>query len=267
MLVYVERLKTMAMKRIENRVPGFDEIIFENRNKEYGAYDLRKRYKSVTSFSIFGAVAFCITLVLAAFSTTEEGTASTGSQIIVIATMDDYDPALVQRQPEIKPLPELIRVSQNVAPKVVTDTAGLTSFIPITEEINRTVTDGDVNDTIIAVENPVEIIPAEREPFVTVEEPPEYPGGNKALLEFISKNLVYPSEALNNNIQGRVILKFVVKEDGSIGRIEILKGVDPLLNQEAIRVIGMLPKLKAGRQNGVSVPVWFLVPVTFQVIN
>jgi protein TonB len=118
----------------------------------------------------------------------------------------------------------------------------------------------------MVIENPVEIVPAEPEPYIFVEEPPEYPGGNKALLEFISKNLNYPSEALNNNIQGRVILKFVVKEDGSVGRIEVLKSVDPLIDKEAVRVIGMLPKLKPGKQNGVPVPVWFSVPVTFQLI-
>jgi protein TonB len=256
----------MDMKKNENKVPEFDEIIFENRNKEYGAYDLRKSYKSVISFSILVAVLFCITIVTVSFYASDEHSTSTRTATSVIAVMDDYDPSLIERPPEIKPPAELNKVPQNVAPKVVTDTTGLTSFIPITEELIRTVTDGDVNDTIMVVEPPAEIVQAEPEPYIFVEEPPEYPGGNKALLEFIAKNLNYPDEALNNNIQGRVILKFVVKVDGSVGRIEILKGVDPLLDQEAKRVIGMLPKLKAGRQNGVPVPVWFSVPVTFQLI-
>lgn len=256
----------MAMKKNEIKVPEFDEIIFENRNKEYGAYDLRKSYKSVISFSVLVAVSFCITIVTVSFYVSDEDPTSAGSVTNVISVMDDYDPALIQRQPEIKPPAELNKVPQNVAPKVVTDTARLTSFIPTTEELIRTVTDGDVNDTIMVIENPVEIVPAEPEPYIFVEEPPEYPGGNKALLEFISKNLNYPSEALNNNIQGRVILKFVVKEDGSVGRIEVLKSVDPLIDKEAVRVIGMLPKLKPGKQNGVPVPVWFSVPVTFQLI-
>jgi periplasmic protein TonB len=257
----------MAMKRKENRVPGFDEIIFENRNKEYGAYELRKRYNSTIGFSILVAVAFCVTVVTVSFRTNGAGGGPTGLANSVVAVIDDYDPSLLQVQPELKPPVELTRVIQNIAPNVVTDTAVMTSFIPIMEDLTRTVTDGDVNDTIIAVvENPVEVAPAEPEPYIFVEEQPEFPGGNQALLAYISKNLVYPSEALDNNIQGKVILKFVVKPDGSVGRIVILKGVDPLLDQEAVRVISTLPRLKPGKQNGVPVPVWFSVPVTFQLI-
>ena len=256
------------MKKNEIRVPKFDEIIFENRNKEYGAYDLRKRYKSVTSFSILVAVAFCVTIVTVSFMATEDDIDQAGKVTNIIAVIDDYDPSLIQIQPEIKPPAQLARASQNVAPEIVTDTTAVTSFIPIMEELTRTLTDGDVNDTVmVAIDTPVEIVPAEPEPYVFVEEMPEFPGGNKALLQFIAKNLVYPSEALDNNISGKVILQFVVTKDGSIGRIEILKGVDPLLNREAIRVVGMLPKLKPGKQNGVPVPVWFSVPVTFQLIN
>src|SRR4030042_2256255 len=257
----------MDMKRKENRVPKVDEIIFENRNREYGAYDLRKRYKSVISFAVLAAVAFCVTIVSVSFITTEDSTGPQVKTTSVVAVIDDYDPNLLQAQTPVKPPAELVEAPQNVAPKVVTDTSLITSFIPIMEELTRTITDGDVNDTIMVVlDEPAEIAPPEPEPYIYVEEMPEFPGGNKALLAYIAKNLVYPREALDNNIEGRVILQFVVKEDGSVGRIEIMKGVDPLLDQEATRVIGMLPKLKPGKQNGVAVPVWFSVPVTFQLI-
>lgn len=256
------------MKRKENRVPKFDEIIFENRNREYGAYDLRKRYKSVTSFSILIAVTLCVTIVTVSFVTTEDPARSQVQSISVVAVIDDYDPSLVQIPPAVKPPAELVEAPQNVAPEVVTDTTVLTSFIPIMEELTRTVTDGDVSDTIMVVaEDLIEVVPTEPEPYFFVEEMPEFPGGNKALLAFIAKNLVYPAEAIDNNISGKVILQFVVTENGSIGRIEILKGVDPLLDREAIRVVGMLPNLTPGKQNGVPVPVWFSVPVTFQLIN
>jgi len=265
--VHVKRLKTSVMKRKKDKVPGFDEIIFENRNKEYGAYDLRKRYKSVTSISILTSLTLCIALVIVSFLTTEEGTASSGTETIVIAIIDDYDPSLVQLPPEVKPPPELTRAVQNVVPDVVTDTAEVTSFLPITEEIITNTTNGDVNDVLEVVEAPVEISDTEPEPFIVVEEPVEFPGGNAVLLNLIAKNIVYPREALDNNIQGRVILKFVVQPDGSVGRIELLKGVDPLLNQEAVRVVGTLPKFKPGKQNGVPAPVWFMVPVTFQILQ
>ncbi len=255
------------MKREKEKVPEFDEIIFENRNREYGAYDLRKRYKAVTSISILTALVFFTTIVLVGFLNTEEGTASSSTETFVIAVLDDYDPTLIEPPAEIKPPPVSKQVIQNVIPDVVTDTAITTSFIPITEDLIITVTDGDVNDVIEVVDEPVETADTEPEPFVVVEEPVEFPGGDAALLDIISKNLVYPQEALDNNIQGRVILKFVVQPDGSVGRIEILKGVDPLLDQEAVRVVGALPKFKPGKQNGVAVPVWFMVPVTFQIMQ
>jgi len=257
----------MVMKRNENKVPKFDEIIFENRNMEYGAYDLRKRSKSVTSFSILIAVTICVALVTISFKTTERGTGSSVAATNVVAVLDNYDPNLIKVEPPAAPPAELEKMIQNVAPEVVTDTSLVTSFIPISEELTRLITDGDVNDTIMSViDEPEEITPAEPEPYIRVEEMPEFPGGDKALLEFIGKNLNYPQEARDNNIAGRVYIQFVVQPDGSVGRVNVLKGVDPIIDNEAVRVVGLLPKMKPGKQNGVPVPVWYSVPVTFQLI-
>lgn len=256
------------MNRKENRVPKFDEIIFENRNREYGAYDLRKRSDSATSISILIAVTLCVALVTLSFRTAERGAGTAAEITSVVAVLDNYDPNMIQVEPPEAPPAQMEEVLRNVAPEVVTDTTLVTSFLPITEELTRLITDGDVTDTVMAVfDEPEEIIPAEPEPYVYVEEMPEFPGGTKALLETIAKNLKYPQEALENNIEGRVILQFVVNPDGSVGRIDVLKGVDPLLNQEAVRVVSLLPKFKAGRQNGVPVPVWYSVPVGFQLIK
>jgi protein TonB len=103
------------------------------------------------------------------------------------------------------------------------------------------------------------------EVFVVVEEMPLYPGGDKAMMEFIYKNINYPEVAKENNIQGRVVLRFVVKYNGEVGNITVIKGVDPSLDDEAIRVIGSLPAWKPGRQGGKPVNVWYSVPVTFQL--
>jgi protein TonB len=251
------------MKRNEKKVPGFDEIIFENRNREYGAYQLRKRYNSATSFSILVALAICTAIVIGLQLTTKPGTATEGKGIIVIVQPESYNPDLV-KPPEVKPPRDLIKPPQNVAPKVV-DSTIQTTFIPITDVITATTVNGDVNDTVVYIETSVDVVPAEPPVFIVVEEMPEFPGGNSALLEFIGKNTVYPTEAIENNIEGRVILKFVVTPNGSVGKIEILKGVDPLLDKEAIRVVGTLPKFRPGKQSGVPVNVWYSVPVLFQI--
>ncbi len=100
-------------------------------------------------------------------------------------------------------------------------------------------------------------------PFVAVEEMPEFPGGDGALLKFIGKNTIYPENAKNHNIQGRVIVRFCVSARGSVSQVSVLKGVSPELDQEAMRVVKTLPSFKPGRQGGKAVPVWYMVPITF----
>jgi TonB family protein len=102
-------------------------------------------------------------------------------------------------------------------------------------------------------------------PFVVVEEMPMFPGGDVALLKYIGENTRYPEIAKENNIQGKVIIRFCVTEKGSVSRISVLKGVDPELNDEAIRVVKTLPAFKPGRQGGKPVPVWYMVPITFSL--
>jgi len=160
-----------------------------------------------------------------------------------------------------------MRSINNLPPKVVTDSLEATPFIPITDVINATIKDGNVIDSVVYTDPVTPEIPAEEKIFVAVEEMPEYPGGNPALFKYISENLIYPPDAQINNIQGRVILKFVVNRNGSVDRIEIIRSIDSLLDNEAIRVVKTLPKFRPGKQGGVPVPVWFSLPVLFKIEN
>lgn len=108
----------------------------------------------------------------------------------------------------------------------------------------------------IAGEPPTEV-------FVVVQEMPVFPGGDSTLMKFIKSNIQYPKNAKDKNIQGRVILRFCVTNEGKIAKVGVLKGVDPEIDQEAIRVIKMLPEWKPGKQGGKPVNVWYSVPVTF----
>jgi TonB family protein len=100
-------------------------------------------------------------------------------------------------------------------------------------------------------------------PFVVVEEMPMFPGGDSALLEFITTKTVYPQDAKEKGIQGRVIVRFCVNATGSVDRVTVLKGITPELDKEAVRVISSLPKFSPGRQGGKPVPVWYMAPVSF----
>ena len=252
------------MKRNENMVPEFDEIIFENRNKIYGAYNLRKQYKSATSISILGAVIFSAILMIALTFTIEEGTASTGPTNVILIMEDPIISDLLP-PPEVKPPSDLTNLIKNLEPIVTDDTTLVSDYIPTTDELISSINDGNVVDTVEYIEPTDPVLPPDNTPRTIVEEMPEFPGGNSELLKFIGENLRYPADAQENNVQGRVTLKFVVNPNGSVDRIEVLRGVDPSLDNEAIRVIKSLPNFKPGKQGGVPVPVWFSIPVVFQL--
>jgi len=113
---------------------------------------------------------------------------------------------------------------------------------------------------------PTPVLPtetSESEPFVVVEEMPVFPGGDVALIKFIAENTNYPERAKEANIQGKVVLRFCITENGSVSRVSVLEGVDPDLDAEAMRVAKILPAFKPGKQGGKAVPVWYMVPITF----
>lgn len=100
-------------------------------------------------------------------------------------------------------------------------------------------------------------------PFVVVEQMPRYPGGDAEMLRFIADNVKYPEEAKKNGINGRVIVRFVVTTEGNAENVTVLRGVDPLLDAEAVRVVNMLEGFEPGMQSGKVVNVWYMVPITF----
>jgi TonB family protein len=103
------------------------------------------------------------------------------------------------------------------------------------------------------------------EVFMVVENMPEFPGGLNACLKFLADHVAYPKEAAEKKIQGRVIVQFVVMKDGSIANARVIRSVDPLLDAEALRVIGLMPKWKPGIQRGQAVNVKFTMPITFRL--
>lgn len=103
------------------------------------------------------------------------------------------------------------------------------------------------------------------QPFLVVEEQPQFPGGESALMAFIKKTLRYPAFAAENGIQGRVTLSFVVERDGSIAQIEVMRSPAEELSKESIRVVQTMPKWKPGKQRGKAVRVKYVLPITFRL--
>ena len=117
----------------------------------------------------------------------------------------------------------------------------------------------------VEMPNAMKVEKAEKEAFDVVEQMPQFPGGPAALMQFLSSNVKYPKEAFEKGIQGRVIANFVVEKDGSITEARIVKSVDPLLDAEALRVVGTMPNWAPGTQNGEPVRVKYTVPITFRL--
>ena len=107
--------------------------------------------------------------------------------------------------------------------------------------------------------------PDSNKAYDVVDEMPQFPGGPSALFEFISKNIQYPKEAEDANLQGRVIVSFVVEKDGSVSNAKVVRPIDPLLDAEALRVVNSMPKWIPGKQNGEAFRVKYTIPVTFRV--
>jgi periplasmic protein TonB len=251
------------MKRIKEKVPGFDEIIFENRNKEYGAYVIRKKYLPATIWSIIaGSVLFSALVTLLSMGVSKDAIAEPRDPIIIVVQVDstlrDINKLREAEPPKRVEKPFLA----NVAPEIKT-TVDSGDVLMAASSTLDTAANKPVDQIIIPEIDPGPGVAVEPEPVIVVTEPPVFPGGDAALMKFIYDNVKYPEEASINNIEGKVTVKFVVSTDGSVKRVEILKGADPLLNEEAKRVISLLPKWKPGKNNGDPAAVWFIVPVTF----
>ncbi|MBL7952090.1 MAG: energy transducer TonB [Flavobacteriales bacterium] len=122
------------------------------------------------------------------------------------------------------------------------------------------------NDAV-PMDGPAPVVSAPQEPYTVVEQMPEFPGGNAAMMTFLQKHLAYPADARDAGVQGRVILGFVVMADGSIADVKVLRGVAgaPSLDAEAVRVVKSMPRWNPGKQNGKAVDTKFNLPVSFKL--
>lgn len=197
-------------------------------------------------------------IILAAFSYTkhEKSTSSLGELKDVVAE-EEIIP--ITRQQEVKPPPP------PEPPKV-------TEVLNIVEDDVEIDDELEIDDVEADQETQVEIVDIieeeeveETKVFVIVENMPEFPGGQGELPKHIAKNIQYPEIAKENGIQGKVYIQFVVNQKGKVEQVKVVRGVDPSLDKEAVRVIKNLPQWKPGSQRGKPVKVSFTVPIHFQL--
>lgn len=257
----------MATEKI--KAPAFDEIVFESRNKEYGAYRLRKRYSRNVAISLLIGIVIISTAIITPYLNAKalENQASRAERQveIMMENLDQPNETVAPPPPPPPPPQEAVQQARYVPPVVVDSVKPeeMVQLMTAAEAIVE-VQDVDVNVEIVeVVKEEVQEEDPEATPFVVVEEMPMFPGGDTELLKYIAENTNYPEIAKENNIQGRVIVRFCVTSRGGVSQVSILKGVDPELDKEAIRVVTSLPAFKPGKQGGQPVPVWYMVPITF----
>jgi protein TonB len=258
-----------------------DDIVFENRNKAYGAYELRTHYTTNINRALMIGVSCFLLMLLTNFLFARQK-ANEGRIIEVDLTaknIHEEELPIIEKTKETEP-PKPIEQQRTIAylePVIVEETLEETPP-PKQNEIDGAIISGQSNpgtDTDeIAAEPPSEAptaittvleIKEDNTPFTTVEVQPSFMGGNSEMYKFLGKNLKYPSAAQRANIQGKVFLSFIVEKDGSITDIETMKGIGFGCDEEAMRVVKLMPKWIAGKQNGRNVRVKFTIPVFFRL--
>ncbi|CCZ12165.1 tonB-dependent receptor [Prevotella sp. CAG:1092] len=276
------------MAKIDLISRDWTEMVFEGRNKEYGAYRLRKNagkrnlYSLITIFIAALAIWGGISLVKFVESRTKSVAQTSVAELS--ALNQPKKKAEVKQQKKVKlEQPEKVveRVKSSVkftAPVIKNDDeVKPEDELKTQDELMSTKTaigaldvkgNDDANGEVLKIKEAVaqpEPKPEVEKVFDVVEQMPSFPGGPSALMEWLSNNVKYPVVAQENGVQGRVVVSFVVERDGSITDVKVVRGVDPSLDREASRVVRAMPRWIPGKQNGSAVRVKYNVPVAFRL--
>ena len=282
------------MAKIDLYDPKWVDMVFAGKNKEYGAYQLRK---GTSSRNIKALLILIIAAALVggflAWKVIEQKQAEEQQaymEAMELAKLQDQ----AKKEKEKKPEPIKPKVEQKKEIPVARETQKFTAPVIKKDELVKEENqvkqmdalddkvavgtenkEGVKDRTVEAVRNDIAVAAPPPPPapkpevankvFDVVEEMPSFPGGQGALMAFLSSNVKYPVVAQENGVQGRVIVGFVVEKDGSITDVKVMRSVDPSLDREAQRVVKSMPKWKPGKQNGAAVRVKYTVPVLFKL--
>lgn len=274
------------MSKIDLISNEWTDLVFEGRNQAYGAYKLRKgtTKRNIWSLIIVTLAAVLLFLGLQLQKMVEANKTVENTQAVELSSLEQKKKeAKVEKKEIIKTEPEKVveKVKSSVkftAPVIKKDSEVKEEDEIKLEEVEKsnkaigsfTVEGNDevggevlkAKDDIKAPEPPKH---EENKIFTVVEQMPMYPGGDAALMQYLSSNIHYPAVAAENGVQGRVVVGFVVERDGSITDVNVMRSVDPSLDREAVRVVKNMPRWTPGKQNGSAVRVKYQVPVAFRL--
>lgn len=268
------------------------DLIFEGKNKEYGAYEMRAKSDArhnramLVIIIVIAAVALLAMLV----NTVIEKAAArpedqTEQAMVEMATeeaqeeepQEEEQQRVEEQKPEV--LPEEVLNTMKATELKITADAEVKEEIKSQDEMKESTTAVGTSDfdkgtddlNVVLVHKDEVVVEEKKEPvddnkvFDVVEQNPVFPGGEAALLKYVAEHIRYPAMAQENNIQGRVVVQFVVTKTGSIGQVKVVRSKDPDLDKEAVRVVKSLPKFTPGKMNGHAVNVWYTLPINFKL--
>ncbi len=255
-------------------ISDFDDLVFEHRNREYGAYQLRKRYNRAVLAGLITSVIFAVIGVMIPFISRPAG------DKVVMGGTGYYQVTLENLQPPpeefyVPPPPPSASMAQKMqevveyVPPVVVDSIVPVELAPLSTDEILSATEGEgvdasgsgFGDELIEGGDSY----GNEEPLFIVETMPTFRGGDlNVFRNWVNKRTRYPEEAITNKIRGTVFLTFIVEKDGTVSNVTVIKGVHPLLDDEAVKAIASSPKWSPGLQRGQPVRVRFQIPLTFQ---
>lgn len=281
------------MAKIDLYDPKWVDMVFAGKNKEYGAYQLRKgtsgrNIKSLLILVIAAALVggFLAWKVIEQKQAEEQQAYMAAMELAKLqkqAEKEKKKPEKVQPKVEMKKEIPVARETQKFTAPVIKkdELVKEENLVKQMDQLDAKVAVGTKDEegvkdrTVEAVRSDIAVAAPPPPPapkpevsnkvFDVVEEMPSFPGGQAALMSFLSSNIKYPVVAQENGVQGRVIVGFVVERDGSITDVKVMRSVDPSLDREAQRVVKAMPRWKPGKQNGSAVRVKYTVPVVFRL--
>lgn len=282
------------MAKIDLYDPKWVDMVFAGKNKEYGAYQLRKGTsgRNIKSLLIL-VIAAALVGGFLAWKVIEQKQAEEQQaymEAMELAKLQEQAKKEEKKKPEKvqpkieakKEIPVARETQKFTAPVIKKDElVKEENQVKQMDKLDDKVAVGTENKegvkdrTVEAVRNDIATVAPPPPPapkpevstkvFDVVEEMPSFPGGNGALMSYLASNIKYPVVAQENGVQGRVIVSFVVERDGSISDVRVARSVDPSLDREAQRVVKSMPRWKPGKQNGSAVRVKYTVPVVFRL--
>ncbi len=286
----------MAKRNVDLTSSEWNNLIFADKNKEFGAYQIRKtsdrRHNMAMLYMLIGLVVIFFMIIgfskwsdyrdeQAALQLQEQREKMMQAQLAQEEEVQEEEPEEQKfEQPEVE-VPQEVLATVQVTQIAIVDADKVKNEVMdmdaqkedntargvVTQEGSDDADKFKAVQEVVVVKEPEPEVKKEEEIFQAVEQPAQFPGGDAAMMKWLANNVRYPESAQQNDIQGRVIVKFVVEKDGSIGQATILKGVDKDLDREALRVVKKMPKWQPGKNNGVAVRSYFNLPVVFRLQN